>query len=290
MSVFCTIPTRREISQAIFGFYRSKYMTMTGKGSVWLGFMAVATIGSLGVGLPAVAQAQTGPPAGKQWFAATNVVHDLATSPNVMRLFRTGTLDAMYRNPKTIDGQPGVLVVNDANVFLSMASSNSIPVGIRGVVYDNQRSPLTPAVQQANPMHYDSEVAQVASAHGLFSMCDFIEPSRLPRSNRAAAYEVPPCSMVGLNAVQQSERSAFAYAKVVKRDAQIVHSVFPGRPVIAGISSNPRGPKVTSSELQQAISAVANEVQGYWLNVPEPSVSCPRCNVPDPTPLAQALS
>jgi hypothetical protein len=265
-------------------------MTSIEKGPQWLKLVAAGTIVALGVSLPTAAQAQVSVPVGKQWFAAANVVNDIAPSPNVMAALQTGTLDTMYRNPATIDGHTGVLVVNDATVFLSMASSDSIPQGITGVVYDNQQSPLTPMVQQEDPMKYDSEVAQVANEHGLFSMCDLIQSSRLPAGSRTAVNQVPPCSMIGLNAVQQSERDASTYAKVVNRDVEIVHSVFPGRPVIAGLSSNPRGSAVTSAELQQAITSVAGEVQGYWLNVPAPSVSCPRCNAPDPTPLIQALS
>lgn len=260
--------------------------------------VAVLAIGTVGVALPTVAPAptailtgvHTGVVAHKQWFGATNVMRDLASVPKPMMALRAGTLEVMYHNPHTGDGHTGVLVVNNANVFLSMASSHTIPFGIKGVVYDNQRSPLTPSAQQSNPMRYDREVAQAARAHGLFSMCDFIQPSRLPKSERNAVHEVPPCSFIGLNAVQQSERSASAYAKVVTRATQVVHSVFPGRPVIAGLSSNPRGTKVTSRELEQAMTVVADEVQGYWLNIPKPSVSCPQCNVQDPTPLVQAIA
>ena len=265
-------------------------MTFIEKSPQWLKLVAAGTIVALGVSLPTAAQAQASIPVGKQWFAATNVVKDLATTPSAMAALQTGTLDTMYHNPATIDGHTGVLVVNDATVFLSMASSDSIPQGITGVVYDNQLSPLTPTSQQENPMQYDSEVAQAAKEHGLFSMCDLIQSARLPAGSRSAVNEVPPCSMIGLNAVQQSERDAETYAKVVNRDVQIVHSVFPGRPVIAGLSSNPRGSAVSGVELVQAITSVASEVQGYWLNVPEPSVSCPLCNASDPTPLIEALS
>lgn len=182
------------------------------------------------------------------------------------------------------------LVVHSEAALAGEVAAKQVPASIRAVLYDNERFPDTPPDEQADPMHYDELVAQIAKEHGWISVCDFVQPDRLPRPDRVPKDEVPPCDIVGLNTVQQSERDPKAYAALVGRIAGAVRSVAPTRPLIAGLSSNPSGPPVSSAELARDIEAVWSYVSGFWLNVPSPGVGCPHCHEPDPALMAAALS
>jgi len=162
--------------------------------------------------------------------------------------------------------------------------------GVRVVIYDNERSTATPVSEQRDPYSASVDAAGVARTRGLVSICDLILPDRLPRTERAARFEVPPCDVIGLNTVQQSERSAVTYAAVVAREVAIIRSVQPDVPILAGLSANPRGAPVTASELTSDMLAVRGMVSGFWLNVPAPGVGCPSCRAPDPGLLAAALA
>jgi len=132
-------------------------------------------------------------------------------------------------------------------------------------------------------------VAQFAKLYRMVSICDFIQPDRLPPSSRSHSEEAPPCDVIGLNTVQQSERSPIRYKAVVARETAIIRSVSADAPVLAGLSSNPAGGAVTASQLAQDILATEGIVNGWWLNVPTPGVGCPKCGEPQPQVMADAL-
>ena len=48
--------------------------------------------------------------------------------------------------------------------------------------------------------------------------------------------------------------------------------------VLAGVSTNPHGQRVTADDILRAIAATRDVVDGYWLNIPRPGIHCPRCN------------
>jgi hypothetical protein len=48
--------------------------------------------------------------------------------------------------------------------------------------------------------------------------------------------------------------------------------------VLAGISTNPSGQRVSADDILRAIAATRDSVDGYWFNIPWPSEYCPRCN------------
>ena len=52
--------------------------------------------------------------------------------------------------------------------------------------------------------------------------------------------------------------------------------------VLAGLSTNPSGQAVSSSQVDQAADSVRSEVSGFWLNDPAAGADCPKCNGPYP--------
>jgi hypothetical protein len=48
--------------------------------------------------------------------------------------------------------------------------------------------------------------------------------------------------------------------------------------VLAGISTEPIGQKVTTDDILRAIAVTRDVVDGYWFNIPQPSEYSPRAS------------
>jgi len=226
------------------------------------------------------------------WLLAEPHFAQVAQDPRVAALFREGwVLEPVGPKEHPTPGFPilPVAVFHSEALFQRALAQGELK-GVRVVLYDNGLFPNTPPDEQAHPLRFDQRFTELARSHGLLSMCDFILPSRRSLGDRVPQKEVPPCSLIGLNTVQQSERDPARYARVVAADVAVIRSLRPRVPILAGISSNPRGEAVTPGELRQDFLLVAHEVQGYWLNVPAPGIGCPRCLPPNPSILAAALA
>jgi hypothetical protein len=227
------------------------------------------------------------------WLLAESHFDQVVSVPAVRALFARGVV----YEPITPRQHPSTLVAviptadfHSEELMAAAITDGDLAPGVRAVIYDNERFANTPLVEQDNPEHYTALAAAVAREAGLQSICDFIQPDRLPPGQRTPANEVPSCSIIGLNTVQQSERSPARYRAVVAREVAIIREVNPTVPIIAGLSSNPRGAPVSAAELTADMEATADLVDGYWLNVPAPGVGCPACHEPDPALMASALA
>jgi hypothetical protein len=252
---------------------------------------------SSSVPVPATSSAPspvTAPVAGRTiWLLAESHFDQVVSVPAVRALFARGVV----YEPITPRQHPSTLVAviptadfHSEELLAAAIADGELAPGVRAIIYDNERFANTPLVEQEDIEHYTALAATVARDAGLQSICDFIQPDRLPPVARTPANEVPPCSIVGLNTVQQSERSPTRYRAVVAREVAIIREVNPTVPIIAGLSSNPRGTPVSASELTADIEATAGLVNGYWLNVPAPGVGCPGCHEPNPELMAAALA
>jgi hypothetical protein len=226
------------------------------------------------------------------WIFAESHFDQVVGAPGVARLMEGGEV---FEPMSTKQRPSSLLPVLPTAVFhsyqdlLGLANSGGLPGPYKAILYDNERFADTPSNEQADPHHYDTLVAQLAKRYGLTSICDFIQPDRLPSSERDPAQEVPPCDVIGLNTVQQSERNPAQYKAIVAKETSTIRSMSPSVPVLAGLSSNPAGGAVTASELAQDIEATRAIVNGWWLNVPAPGVGCPDCGKPQPQIMADAL-
>jgi len=226
------------------------------------------------------------------WILAASQFAAVVGQPAVARVMGGGTVYepvSARQEPSTLLPVTPTLVVHSEALLAQMVAQHRVRSDIRAVLYDNERFPDTPAAEQRDPLAYDRQVARLATAKHWVSICDLIEPDRLPATKRVPVQEVPSCTVVGLNTVQQSERQPTKYAALVARAVNIVHEVRPTATVLAGLSANPRGGPVTAAEIAADIRATHTFVQGYWLNVPSPGVGCPGCGRPDPGLMANAL-
>ena len=76
---------------------------------------------------------------------------------------------------------------------------------------------------------------------------------------------------------QGSEANVELYASFVKAAAEQARQANPKVIVLAGISTQPSGKSVGSTDILRAIAATRDVVDGYWLNIPQRSKYCPRC-------------
>lgn len=226
------------------------------------------------------------------WILAESQFGAVIADPGALRALGTGEVFEPVGPRHKASNRLRVIATADfhSETLLAQAiTDKALPAGTGAVIYDNELFANTPRSEQANPLQFDTAAARLAAAHGLVSICDYLEPVRVPVADRASP-RVSPCTVIGLNAVQQSERSVSLYLEVVRREVLAVHSVAPGAPVLAGLSANPRGGPVTAAELTADMRAVAPLVAGFWLNVPAPGVGCPACGLPDPSLMAAALA
>jgi hypothetical protein len=88
---------------------------------------------------------------------------------------------------------------------------------------------------------------------------------------------------------QGSERNIPHYAGFVGQAAAQTRTANPKVIVLAGISTNPSGQRVTAAQILGAIAATRNSVDGYWFNIPQPPEYCPRCNEFRPDTVLEVL-
>lgn len=227
------------------------------------------------------------------WLLAAAHFAQVVTVPAVRQLFDTGLVYepiSARQAPSTLVPVIPTMDFHSEALLAATVTARTFPRDIRAVIYDNERFPNTPRVEQERIVQYTAKAAAVATAHHLQSICDFIQPDRLPVAQRHPVNEVPACSIIGLNTVQQSERNPTTYRRVVSQEVAVIRVVRPHALIIAGLSANPRGTSVTARELTMDMEAVAPMVNGFWLNVPAPGVGCPQCHQPDPQVMARALA
>ena len=220
-------------------------------------------------------QASTAP---QIWVFAYSHFDQVFGAPGVPQKLAGDTIYEVVTETQTPSTLMPVIPTLDFHSYADMqtALQGPIPSDIKAVLYDNERYANTPLIEQQNPVTYTNKAIALAHAHGLKIICDYIQPSRYP-----GGY-TPNCDVIGLNTVQQSERTSTIYASKVQKIMTAIRLANPNVPVVSGLSSNPVGTPVTSAELTASIDATRGLVQGYWLNVPAPGVGCPLCNLPQP--------
>ena len=166
--------------------------------------------------------------------------------------------------------------------------SDLIPQNVKGVMYDYEKWRFTPENEQRNPNAYLKLAANLVHAKGyLFltapavNLVTVMAPSanrnrldetylRLGIAGDAARY----ADVVDIQA-QRFEFDAALYGSFVRQAATQARQSNPKVIVLAGLSTEPIGKSVTAEELLKAIAATRGFVDGYWMNIPEPSEYSP---------------
>jgi hypothetical protein len=200
--------------------------------------------------------------------------------------------------------------------LLSALNHGTLDPRFKAVLYDVEDWSLTPANQQSDPGRYYQLAAQLAHRHHLLFLA-------APATDLAA---VPAVAATGAETATGAEAAtpggggsyqaflgdgviadAARYADVLDIQAQgseanpaqftafvtaaaaQARAANPTVEVLAGISTNPSGGRLTAAAVDRAAQAAGPHVAGFWLNDPAPSAACPRCAGPYPQVALTAL-
>lgn len=210
---------------------------------------------------------------------------------------KSNKIYAVLSNKESVKGVPPnkqfnlvpTVYFNSYDQFSSALSNNKISSNVKAAIFDDSSdtpSTVVPTVEAKNPYLYDQKFSSLAHQYGMLSMCDYILGKRIG----SKIGEAPPCDVALLNYSQQSERSASKYKSVVSSAIETIHKTNPNMPVIVGLSTNPRGSVITANELVSSVNATINQVNGYWISIPNSGgVGCPNCSPQNPSLLTMFL-
>jgi hypothetical protein len=162
------------------------------------------------------------------------------------------------------------------------------------VLYDPEGWEMTPPDEQSDPARAACRVESVVHAHNkilivtpAINLIKIIEPGA--RGDRFEAFagtklarEIAKCADVYEIQAQGAEMDKGAYKSFVDAEARQARAANPHVVVLAGISTNPMGKQVSGKEVFEAVQAVRNRVDGFWLNIPAGGRFCPTCGAPQP--------
>ncbi|HEV2375370.1 MAG TPA: hypothetical protein VGS19_24820, partial [Streptosporangiaceae bacterium] len=203
------------------------------------------------------------------------------------------------QSPLAWPGSVPVVTFSAVGQLEQAVTSHRLPVGIRAVLYDPEAWSFTPAAEQRDPVSAARRAMAVAHAHGLeLIVTPALNLTTVQGSGQGTRWQqflhlglagalARTADVIELQA-QSLERDTSVYEQFVREAAAQARAANPRVKLLAGLSTNPPGPPVSSQQLAAVIQATKPIVAGYWLNIPGKGPRCPTCNAPRPD-IAQAL-
>jgi hypothetical protein len=185
---------------------------------------------------------------------------------------------------------------------LERAVDAGLGPSVQAVLYDSEHWQFTPDAEQRDPLGATQRAAEAAHKRGLLLIAtpavDLVR-TLSPQTQGHVYDRFIELGVIGDAAryadvvviqAQGSEMALPLFTHFVEAAAQQARSANPKVTVLAGISTNPSGQRVTAEQILAAIDATRGAVAGYWFNVPAPGPYCPRCNDFRPDLAVQVLS
>ena len=247
--------------------------------------------------------ATTAPGERATWMLTRSALGQVLSDPSVaarLQAARVYEIITPGEQPLEAAGAEPVVTFSAVSTLRQAVDGGQLPAGTRAVLYDPEAWPYTPVAEQRNPVRAAREAAAVTRAHHLTLI---VAPAldlatARPRSGGPLWRQYLRLNLAGAIArvagvvevqAQSLERSAQTYRAFVRAAAAQARTANPHVSLLAGLSTNPPGPAVSSQELAAAIRASSAAVSGYWLNVPGQGQRCPACNAPRPGLARQML-
>jgi hypothetical protein len=194
------------------------------------------------------------------------------------------------QQPLALAGALPAVAFSAASELVSAVRGNGLPARTQAVLYDPEAWSFTPPAEQGDPVSAAAAAAAAAHAAGLqlivapaLILTTVLAPgSRAPRSQ--LFLELGLAERLARHAdvlefqAQSLERDTDQYASFVAAAARQARRVSPRIGLLAGLSTNPPGAEVSSSQVVAAMQASRDHVDGFWLNIPGPGPRCPTCN------------
>jgi hypothetical protein len=248
----------------------------------------------------------SGVTSGPTWLVTRSALAELVADPSVrQRLASAQVYEILQPGQRLLAGVTARAVVtfSSAATLMETVRSGQVPADAYGVLYDPENWSFTPPAEQHDPVAAASQAARAAHTRGLkllvapamnlTTVLGSGSAGRGPRwqqflNLRLIAHLAQIADVVELQA-QSLERDTATYTSFVRQAAAQARAARAGVTVLAGLSSNPPGPPVTSQHLTDVIQATRSLVDGYWLNIPGQGARCPNCSPPAPGVAQQAL-
>jgi hypothetical protein len=227
-----------------------------------------------------------------RWLFAGPGVEAISTDAEVSRLLnntRPFVMGPRYlaRVPPSWNAIP-IISFKSFGAIRDALQMGAIGPEIRGIMYDYEKWQFTPEEEQRNAAGYVKQAADLVHARGLLflaapavNLVTVMAPAedrkrlgdtylRLGIAAGAARY----ADVFDIQA-QRFEYDTDLYAKFVRQAAAQARRANPNVMVLAGVSTQPFGPRVTADDIFRAIAATRDVVDGYWFNIPKPSAYSP---------------
>ena len=181
--------------------------------------------------------------------------------------------------------------------LLHALQTNRIPGNIHFLLLDLEHWSLTPATEQANPVASARQAFQAAEKYGKYliftpavDLVSAIEPNEhLAGSERYSSFDAqvvaPGVKVSNIFEIQSQQTEGTPFATIFAPEAiKVALSSHLHARVFAGLSTNPDGRRVTSTDLLELyLAAIKAGATGFWLNIPEAGVACPACGQAQPS-------
>lgn len=171
------------------------------------------------------------------------------------------------------------------------------------ILYDPEAWKYTPIGEQRDPVAAACSAAAAAHRHGkrlivapAVDLVRVLAPDAAGPGQRYATFErlklasgMARCADVYEVQAQGAEADAAKFRHFVQVEAHQARAANPRILVLAGLSTNPSGHRVSARQVYTAVESVRDSVDGYWLNIPAGGGACPRCGAPQPQVAAELL-
>ncbi len=229
-----------------------------------------------------------------KWILNGPALDTLAKDATAQRFFQNAAPFVIRRKADDTPLPAGwrAVTVRSFTSFAAMKrafDNGAIDSDVRAILYDNEVWQFTPSDEQQDHAGFTRRAADLVHAHGLlFITAPAVNLTRVLAPGPEARYDAYVRVGIAGDAAryadvyeiqaQGSERDVGKYAAFVQRAAQQARAANPKIIVLAGLSTNPSGQRVSADDILGAISATRSFVNGYWFNIPHPGPYCPRCN------------
>lgn len=167
---------------------------------------------------------------------------------------------------------------------------------VRAVLYDPEGWQMTPPEEQRDPAAAACRAAPIVHAHNKLlivtpatNLVRFLAPGSIADGQRFATFaktavagRIAPCADVYEIQAQGAESDAGEFQQFVRSVAHQARTANPHVVILAGISTNPMGRRVSARDVFKAVQSVRTDVDGFWLNIPAAGKFCPTCGEPQP--------
>jgi hypothetical protein len=230
-----------------------------------------------------------------RWIINGPALATFASDPTAVRFFAGAKPFVIQTAGSRVSLPPSwnavaVMVFPSYSSIKRAFDTGSVGSDVRAILYDNEAWQFTPDEEQRDFATYNEQAAALVHRHGLiFISTPAIDLVRVlaPNSSGRRYDTFLQLGVIGAAAryadvvdiqAQGSEMGVNRYASFVREASAQARAANPNVEVLAGISTNPSGQRVNADVILRAIDATRDVVDGYWFNVPQPSVYCPNCN------------